>query len=141
MHLVDDVDILALSCFKSVAHKLLLTYYSMLSRILESRVFKGLQSNLSAIYDQLVSLLWPLYSSGIVVGAVCFVASVYEKSILVNLTSISNSTFLQDQPENEIKQAGELMESMATNEIKRYVNDLSKQDFDELRVARNEMIA
>ena len=111
----------------------------MLASMFRSKSFSTIKEYLNNLISPLLNAMWPLYTSGIIVGSMCFVASVYEKCFLANLTSAANATFLQDQPENEIKQAAELMESIATREVKNYIAKLSPDEFDHLRNSRENM--
>ncbi|KNH07855.1 hypothetical protein XU18_1532 [Perkinsela sp. CCAP 1560/4] len=107
----------------------------MFLSIRSSRAYTYFKESIESVLSSVMETLWPLYSSGIVIGSLCFLVSVYEKSVLVNvLNNISGS--LQDQPEQEIKQAGELMESEAYLQIKKYIAQLSQEEFNELQKIR-----
>ena len=91
----------------------------------------GAQWGASWLKDQ----LWPIYSTGIVVGALCLLASVHEKSLLADHYYGANHVLI-DQQDREVKNAAAIMEDDASKAVKQYVWGLSSAEFKQLATER-----
>jgi len=92
----------------------------------------GAQMGASWLKDQ----LWPIYSTGVVVGALCLLASVHEKTLLADHYYGANHS-LQDHQEKEIKHASTVMEEDSAKAVKQYVWGLSQEEFKQLARERD----
>eukprot|EP00760_Papus_ankaliazontas_P002434 PhM_4_TR10/c0_g1_i1/m.587 len=79
--------------------------------------------------------LWPIYSTGVVLGAVCLIASVHEKTMLADHLYGATSD-LGDNTETVTKNATALMEEESVKSVKNFVWGLKKADFHDLHTAR-----
>ena len=88
------------------------------------------------LYERIEEQLWPLYSSGVVVGALCLLSSMTEKTVVADHLCTRGRMDLQDQAESEIKKASQLMEAESLKSVKNYVWSLPSDEFQKLQAGR-----
>eukprot|EP00759_Apiculatamorpha_spiralis_P012947 PhF_6_TR19789/c0_g1_i1/m.28854 len=80
--------------------------------------------------------LWPVYSTGAVIGALCLLASLHEKTILADHLYGATSP-MRDQQEQIVKTGAQVMDEEASKAVKSYVWGLPADEFRKLRANRN----
>ena len=106
-----------------------------LTKIREHPVTSNTVMGVRAVYTFVTETLWPVYSTGIVVGAICMIAASHEKQLVLDHLYGANKA-MKDDATAITTESSKQFSNEVTYSIKQHVYSLPRDEFDREYAAR-----